>query len=95
MSAPSLEQHYAFVTDCVAFPLTPALSLGEREKRLPHGGKLGAHGILQHGKSVNLSSGEGQGEGERFLLLNSSGQESPAHFAPGPGKGTVEKVTGI
>jgi hypothetical protein len=40
------------------FPLTPALSLGERESRLLRRVKAGAHEIVEHGNSDPLSPRE-------------------------------------
>ena len=58
----------AHATAPVAFPLTPALSLGEREPRrsaLEKPKRLGFVGRLA--KVLPLPKGEGWGEGERTL----------------------------
>src|SRR5688572_10220626 len=55
-------------------PLTPALSLGERENRSlsfpksKHCGYSRAHGKSRSGNCCSLSQGRGQGEGKRWSL---------------------------
>ena len=50
------------------FPLTPALSLGERENRCPRVGVLDGHEIVESREAwLPLPWGEGWGEGERAI----------------------------
>src|SRR5579863_3734797 len=58
MSASPLEEIEACRVFCVLFPLTPALSLGEREKPLPFRVNTGAKGILPRGRFDPLSPRE-------------------------------------
>src|SRR5579863_4465673 len=54
----TFEQIEALVVNSAPFPLTPALSLGERENLSPHWAKPGASGITGRGDSDPLSPRE-------------------------------------
>jgi len=49
-------------------PLTPALSLGERENNLQRSIYIGPSGFWNAGKFLPLPEGEGWGEGERTMF---------------------------
>jgi hypothetical protein len=53
-----MDKDCGFGTDSSSFPLTPALSLGEREKLLQHRVMPGVQEILQRGKSFPRSARE-------------------------------------
>ena len=58
-------------TSCTAFPLTPALSLGERENRFQSVGMIEAFGLAEGlDAGLPLPKGEGRGEGKgRFPMI--------------------------
>ena len=75
------------------FPLTPALSLWEREKPRAAPGRQGAHGLAaSRGVFLPLPEGEGRGEGEpgvgtagvpiRSALASRNAPELPYALAP-------------
>src|SRR5438034_9606227 len=61
----------------ISFPLTPALSLGERENRRPLLGEGDAGGLTKPLEKVHpLPKGEGRGEGE----AGAQPSATPIHF---------------
>ncbi len=90
-SALALEVVYASVPISVRFPLTPALSLGEREKRLGRRVKPGTRESTPRGKSFPLSSeeggtysGNGSTIGEANMLRAGDGSRSTGNCAGSP-----------
>ncbi len=63
------------------FPLTPALSLGERENRAPRFRQSGAPRLVAARDAVfPLPAGEGQGEGERDAPTETAGRILQGQF---------------
>src|SRR6185369_1203017 len=64
-SALESENSVPIVLTTVSFPLTPALSLGERETRIPAFGTKRRWGLAEDWRTIlPLPRGEGRGEGE-------------------------------
>jgi hypothetical protein len=73
VSASPLKNIGVFAVDSISFPLTPALSLGERENLLPGWKMTTAQIIFQRAKPALPAMGEERGEGDRSFLKRISG----------------------